>query len=77
VQKRFNSAANPDEHRTTGLPDLQKNEVATQRNDRLIDSAYAPRVHHKEIARLGQQRVHLLRGLGGLPEELRQRGFGR
>jgi hypothetical protein len=39
---------NPNEqnhHRTTGLPNLQKTEIAAQRNDRGIDSAVASRVH--------------------------------
>src|SRR6266404_4059882 len=47
--------------RTIGLSGLQKTEAAEQRNDRGTDSAVASRVHQEEIARLGQQRVHLPR----------------
>src|SRR5947208_12678874 len=48
-------------NRTIDLSGLQKSEAAEQRNDRGIDSAVASRVHQKEIARLGQQGVHLPR----------------
>jgi len=44
-----------------GVSDLQESEAAEQRNDRGIDPAVASRVHQEEIARLGQQSVHLPR----------------
>jgi hypothetical protein len=59
IQRRSLNEQN--RNRTIGLSDLQKTEAAEQRNDRGIDSAVASRVHQEEIARLGQQRVHLPR----------------